>query len=66
MKSAFEAALAKVDVAEEDEIAVKHHLASAIRELVSIGAIGQDEIVTKSLASLGCAKGLSGEWMIKR
>jgi hypothetical protein len=66
MKTALEAALAKIQVAPEEELTAKHHLAGVIVELVSLGAKDQDEIVTKALASLGSSKGLSGQWMIKR
>jgi hypothetical protein len=66
MKSAFQAALAKVSVAPEDEIVAKHHLAGAIVELVGAGARDRDHIVAKALASLASGEGLSGEWMIKR
>jgi hypothetical protein len=66
MKSAFQAALAKVYVAPEDEIVAKYHLAGAIVELVSRGARDHDELVAKALASLASVQGLSGEWMIRR
>lgn len=66
MKSVLQTALANVQVAHDDEIAAKHHLAGVIVELVGAGARDHDHIVAKALASLASAKGLSGEWMIKR
>ena len=65
MKNALQAAIAKVEVARDDEIAVKHHLAGAIVEIVSLGIRDHEQVVAKALSSLPSAK-LSGEWMIKR
>jgi hypothetical protein len=65
MKSALQAAFAKLRVTQEDEVAARHHLAGVIVEVVSLGARDHEEVVAKALASLASAK-LSGEWMIVR
>ena len=66
MKGAFEDAWAKVQVAPEDREAASHHIAGAIVEMVAAGTRNGEQLTARALVALASAKGIAGEWMIKR
>jgi hypothetical protein len=66
MKDAFADAWAKVHVAPEDSEAASHHIAGAIVEMVSAGTRDAKQLTAGALVALASAKGIAGEWMIKR
>jgi hypothetical protein len=66
MKEAFANAWAKVHVAPEDSAVASLHLAGAIVEMVGAGTRDVEQLTAKALVALASAKGLTGEWMIKR
>jgi hypothetical protein len=66
MKGVFEDAWAKVQVAPEDSAAASHHLAGAIVEMVGAGIRDGEQLTARALVALTTAKGIAGEWMIKR
>lgn len=66
MKSVFESAWARVQIEPQDREAASHHLAEAIIEMVNAGVRDREQLVARTLVALGSAKGLSGEWMIRR
>jgi hypothetical protein len=66
MKGVFDTAWAKVVVAPEDSVALSNHLAGAIVEMVNAGVTDSGQLTAKALVALASAKGISGEWMIKR
>ncbi|WP_158818643.1 hypothetical protein [Methylocapsa sp. S129] len=66
MKDAFANVWARVHVAPEDSAAVSHHLAGAIVEMVGAGTRGSEQLTVRALVALASAKGIAGEWMIKR
>jgi hypothetical protein len=66
MKDAFAHAWAKVHVAPEDSAAASHHLAGAIVEMVAAGTRDGEQLTARALVALASAKGIAGEWMIKR
>jgi hypothetical protein len=66
MKDAFADAWAKVHVAPEDSEAASHHIAGAIVEMVKLGTRDTKQLSAGALKALASAKGIAGEWMIKR
>jgi hypothetical protein len=66
MKGVFDRAWAKVHVTPEDSVALSNHLAGAIVEMVNAGVTDSEQLTAKALVALASAKGISGEWMIKR
>jgi hypothetical protein len=66
MKDAFRDAWAKVHVAREDREAASHHIAGAIVEKVSAGVRDSDQLTAGALVALASAKGITGEWMVRR
>jgi hypothetical protein len=66
MKEAFADAWAKVHVAPEDSEAASHHIAGAIVEMVNGGTRDASQLTAGALVALASAKGIAGEWMIKR
>jgi hypothetical protein len=66
MKGAFEDAWAKVQVAPEDREAASHHIAGAIVEMVNGGTRDPKQLTAAALVALASAKGIAGEWIIKR
>jgi hypothetical protein len=66
MKAAFDAAWVKVVATSEDSPALSNHLAGAIVEMVNAGITDSAVLISKALVALASAKGISGEWMIKR
>jgi hypothetical protein len=66
MKQAFANAWAKVRVAPEDSAAASFHFAGAIVEMVGAGIRDVDQLTARALMALASAKGLTGDWMIKR
>ena len=65
MKGASEDAWAKVQVAPDRE-AASHQIAGAIVEMVSGGTRDPKQLTAGALVALASAKGITGEWMIKR
>jgi hypothetical protein len=66
MKDAFADAWAKVHVAREDREAASHHIAGAIVEKVNQGMRDSEQLAAAALVALASAKGITGEWMVKR
>jgi hypothetical protein len=66
MKEAFADAWAKVHITPEDSAAARHHLAGAIVEMVGAGIRDGEQLTARALVALASAKGITGEWMIKR
>jgi hypothetical protein len=66
MKDAFANAWAKVHVAPEDREAASHHMAGAIVEKVNAGVRDSEQLTAGALMALASAKGITGEWMVKR
>jgi hypothetical protein len=66
MKDVFERAWAKVHIAPEDSAAASHHLAGAVVEMVGAGMRDSEQLTARALVALASAKGIAGEWMIKR
>jgi hypothetical protein len=66
MKAVFDAAWAKVVVTPKDSAMLSNHLAGAIVEMVDAGVTDREKLTAQALVALASAKGISGEWMIKR
>jgi hypothetical protein len=66
MKAVFDSAWAKVVATPEDSSALSNHLAGAIVDMVNAGVTDSGQLTAKALVALASAKGIAGEWMIKR
>jgi hypothetical protein len=66
MRAVFDTAWAKVIVTPEDSATLSDHLAGAIVEMVNAGVTDSEKLIVHALVALASAKGVSGEWMVKR